>query len=96
MDIALLIETKNYQKVNDILKKDEVVSLASITFRDARIIGKEGYCCLISGLEQQCKKALELTEDLAKEITGSEKEMLIKKLKEEENKAVEGFGAILG
>jgi hypothetical protein len=96
MDILLLIEAKDYQKVSEMLKKDEVVSLASLVFKDAKLFGKEGYYCWISGLDQQCKKALELTKDLAKEITGKEKEEFIKKMKEEEEKAVEGFGAIFG
>lgn len=96
MDVVLLIESKNYQKVSEMLKKDELVSLASLLFKDAKLFGKEGYYCWISGLEQQCKKALELTKDLAKEVTGKEKEEFIEKIKEEEKKAVEGFGAILG
>jgi len=96
MDVLLLIETKDYQKVSEMLKKDEVVSLASLVFKDAKQFGKEGYYCWISGLEQQCKKALELTKELAKEITGKEKEEFMKKMREEEERAVEGFGAIFG
>jgi hypothetical protein len=96
MDVLLLIKAEDYQKVSEMLKKDEIVSLASLVFKDAKQFGKEGYYCWISGLEQQCKRALELTKDLAKEITGEEKEEFIKKVKEEEEKAVEGFGAIFG
>jgi hypothetical protein len=97
MDVLVLVEAKNYQKVSEMLKGDEVVSLASLVFKDAREFGKEGYYyCWVSGLESQCKKALELVKDLAREVTGNEKEAFIKKMEEDENKAIEGFGAILG
>ena len=96
MEILLWMDSKNYQKVRELLLRDEVVSLASLTFKEAKDFGKEGYYCLISGLEQQCKKALEIVKNQAKEVSGEEKENFIKKIKEEENKAIEGFGSILG
>jgi hypothetical protein len=96
MEVVLQVETKNYQKVREILLKDDLVSRASITFREAKAYGGEGYYCFISGLEEQCKKALEITKELAKEIKKDEKEKLINKIKEEENKALEGFGGIFG
>jgi len=108
MEILLLIETKNYSKLRDILLKDDVVSRASITFKDAKSLSdKEGYYCRISGTEEQCKKALELIKikpeeeggemiELAKEVENKEGEEVIKKIKEEEEKATEGFGGIFG
>jgi hypothetical protein len=97
MEIVLLIENKNYQKVRETLLKDSVVSLASIVFKDARITDKEGgYYCYINGLEDQCKRALELAKDLAKEVEGKEKEDVISKIKDDENRAIEGFGNIFG
>ena len=96
MEILLQIETKNYQKVRDILLKDEVVSLATVVFKEGKFLGKEGYYCYVSGLETQCKKALELTKDLAKEVGIKDKKDFISKMKEEENKAAEGFGGIFG
>jgi len=105
MELVLQIETKNYQKVRDILLKDDSVSRASIVFKEGSIIGKKDYYSYISGLEEQCKRALDLVKEkdektgeiveLAKEVTGSEKEELIKKIKEEEDKAIEGFGSIV-
>mgnify|MGYP000297662115 CR=1 FL=1 len=38
----------------------------------------------------------EVVEEIATEVTGEEKEKVINKLKEEENKAIEGFGGIFG
>jgi len=106
MEIVLFVEPKNYQKVKDVLLKDEEVSKASIVFKDARNYGKEeGYYIYISGLEEQCKKALEIvkekdekgnTVELAKEVKDKEREKFIRKIKEEENKANEAFGGIFG
>jgi len=107
MEVVLSIEMKNLQKVKDILLKDDAVSRASIVFKDAKgITGKEGYYCYVSGLDEQCKKALELvnvknektgeTTELAKEVKDKEKLDVINKIKEEENRAMEGFGGIFG
>ncbi|MEM5794183.1 MAG: hypothetical protein QXS48_01975 [Candidatus Aenigmatarchaeota archaeon] len=96
MEIVLQVETKDYQKVREILLKDDLVSRASVTFREGKGYGGEGYFCFIFGSEEQCKKALEVTKELAKEIKDEEKEKLISKIKEEENKALEGFGSIFG
>ena len=105
MEIVLKIESKNYSKVKDILLADDVVSRSSMVFKEGSIIGKEGYYCYLSGTEEQCKRALELIKEktetdeiieLAEEANDEEKEKLINKIKEEENKAIEGFGNILG
>ena len=105
MEIVLSIEQKNFQKVKEILLKDDVVSRASIIFKEAKgLTGKEGFYCYISGSEEQCKNALERVKienektgevlEIAKEVSGDEKEEVMRKIKEEENKALEGFGGI--
>jgi len=97
MEVVISIEMKNLQKVKDILMKDDVVSRASIVFKEAKgITGKEGYYCYLSGLDEQCKRALELAKDLVKEIKDKEKSDVINKIKEEEDKAIKGFGGIFG
>jgi len=107
MEVVVSIEMKNLQKVKDILLKDDVVSRASIVFKEAKgITGKEGYYCYLSGLDEQCKRALDILMlknektgeviELAKEVKDKEKENVINKIKEEENKAMEGFGGIFG
>jgi hypothetical protein len=96
MEVVLTFEGKNLQKLKDVLLKDDVVSRASIVFKEGSIIGKEGYYSYIKGTDEQCKKALELSKDLAKEVTGKDKEDLINKIKEEENRASEGMGSIFG
>lgn len=96
MEIVLNFESKILQKVRDVLLKDDVVSRASIVFKEGSIIGKQGYYCYIRGTDGQCKKALEISKDLAKEVTGKDKEELINKINEEENRASEGIGSIFG
>ena len=95
MEIVLQLESKNLQKVKDVLLKDDTVSRASIVFKEGKsLIGKEGYYCYISGGEEHCKRAVELSKDIAKEAEGKDKTKVIKKIKEEQDKAAEGFGSI--
>jgi len=96
MEIVLQLESKNAQKVKEILNKDQTTSRASITFRDGSLIGKEGQFCHISGTDEQCKKAIELTKEVAKETEKKVRDEFITKLKEEESKAGEGLGGIFG
>lgn len=97
MEIVLQVETKDYQKLRDILLKDDTASRASIVFKEGSIVSKKNcYYCHIAGTEEQCKKALELTKELVREVKDKEKEEIINKIKEEEKRAIEGFGDILG
>lgn len=97
MEIVIQIESKNLQKVKDVLLKDDTVSRASIVFKEGKsLLNKEGYYCYISGTEEQCKKALELAKDIAKEAAEKDKVKVINKIKEEQDKASEGFGGIFG
>ena len=96
MEIVLHFKSENFAKCKDILLGDDVVGRASLTFKEGSIIGKDGYYCYLSGTEEQCKKALELVKELAEEVKDETKSQLINKIKEEEEKAMEGFGNILG
>ena len=98
MEIVLKIKKENLQKVKDVLLKDDVVSRASVTFKEAKILGlkDDEYFCYISGLEEACKKAKELTKNLAEIANKKEEEEVIKKIKEEEESAMSGFGSIFG
>jgi alpha-D-ribose 1-methylphosphonate 5-triphosphate synthase subunit PhnG len=95
MEIVLHIESKNLQKAKEVLLKDDTVSRASIVFKEGKsLINKEGYFCYVSGSEEQCKKAVEISKDLAKEAEAKDKTEVIAKIKEEQDKASEGFGSI--
>ncbi len=102
MEIVLHVKGKEFTNFKEKLLGDEIVNRASIVFKDAKQFGKDsGYFCILSGTEDRCKRAIKLTKDedgneLAKEIVGEEKEKILKKIKEEEDKAIEGFGNILG
>lgn len=104
--MVLHIDAEKFAKVKDLLLKDEVVNRASILFKGAEEfgLGDKGYYCCVSGLDTQCKRALELAkgegkekgDELSKEVTGDKKEKILKKIKEEEDKALEGFGGLFG
>ena len=102
MELILHVDGNNYKKLQEKLLADEVVNRASIKFKDAKQFGKEkGYLCIVSGTEERVEQAKKLSEDkegnkIALEITGEEKEGILKKIKEEEDKAIEGFGGIFG
>jgi enoyl-[acyl-carrier-protein] reductase (NADH) len=102
MEIILHVAGNSYAKLKEKMLADEIVNRASIVFKDAKQFDKEGgYLFIVTGTEERCKRALELTKDeegneLATEISGKEKEKILKKIKEEEDKAIEGFGGIFG
>ncbi len=97
MELVFHVEKERYAELKEKLLKDEVASLASITFREAsQLGGEEGYYCIVSGSEEKCERAREICKEFAKEIEGEEKERILKKIKEEEEAATSGLGAILG
>ena len=98
MELILKFEKQNLQKVKDVLLKDEVVSKASITFKESKSLGFESdyYYCYISGLDEACDKAKELTKDLAEVVNEKDAKEIIEKIKSEEESAMTGFGDIFG
>jgi uncharacterized protein (DUF2164 family) len=96
MDLLLFSKRENSKKLEEKLKKDDLVSGASIKVRDAIIVNKDGVYFYLEGTEDKIKKAKELAKDLAEEVLGEEKQKVVKILREEEERAIEGFGAILG
>jgi len=98
MEVVFKIEKQNLQKVKDVLLKDETVSKASITFKESKGLGLDGdhYYCYISGLDEACDKAKELTKDLAEVVNERDSKEIIEKIKSEEESAMTGFGDIFG
>jgi hypothetical protein len=108
MEIVLHMEAEKYEKMKNKLMKDDSVSRASITFKEAKGVdqAKQGYYCYISGTDEQCQKALSMIKAknpktgeefiYATEVTGEEKEKVIATIKEETDKASEAFGGIFG
>lgn len=98
MELVLKVKKQDFEKVKTILLKDDTVSRASVKFRDSNSLGlKEGwYYFYVSGLEEACKKAKELTKELTKKIDKKEENDVIEKIKKEEETAISGFGSIFG
>ncbi len=96
MKEVLLVKSENKQKAEDILKKDDIVSRGSITIRTAASLGmnEDGYFFILDMPETSIKRAEELTKDIAQKY--KDKDKVIKRVEEEEDKAIEGFGNILG
>lgn len=104
MDMVMLIEPKSYERVRGILMRNELISKASVSFKEASITGKEGYYFYISGSEEQCNEVQKIAgvinsfagAGIMKDVKGDEKDQVIDTIKEEESKAIEGFGGIFG
>ena len=98
MEIVFKIKKQNLQKVKDVLLKDELVSKASIIFRESKSLGFKGneYYCYVSGIDEVCERAKELVKDLGKIANKKHAEEAIKKIKLEEETAMTGFGDIFG
>lgn len=98
MEIVFKIEKQNLQKVKNILLSDEVVSRASIVFKESKSLGfeKDEYYCYISGLKEACSKAKRLIKDLGDIVNKKDKKEVIGRIKEEEESAMTGFGDIFG
>jgi alpha-D-ribose 1-methylphosphonate 5-triphosphate synthase subunit PhnG len=98
MEIVLKIKKQNFEKVKNIILKDDTVSRASVTFKESKSLGlkDDWYYCYISGLDEACKKVMELTKGLTENINKKEEEEVISKIKKEEEEAMAGFGGIFG
>jgi len=94
MEVVLYVERGDADKLREILLKDELVSRANVVFRDASFLEKDGFYVRIIGSEEQCKKALELSKELAKEVSGEEKEKVLKALREEDEEMLSGFSGV--
>lgn len=94
MEVVLYVEGEAAEKLREILLKDEVVSRANVLFKDAKPLDREGFYIRILGSEEQCKRALELSKDLAEEVSGEERERVLKALKSEDEEMLSGFSGV--
>ncbi|MEM5799046.1 MAG: hypothetical protein QXZ43_00015 [Candidatus Aenigmatarchaeota archaeon] len=94
MEILFKIK-KNFESIKQFILNDDSLSRASIIFKESSTLGEKEnfYYMLFSGAEEQCNKAKDLLKDKAELVNNQE---IIKKIKEEQDKAAEGFGAIFG
>jgi hypothetical protein len=98
MEVLFEVERNKLSKTKDVLLRDDIVSRASVLFKDASTfdIKRDVYFVYVAGLEEACKKTKDLMKDLGKEVEKKLKEEIIAKIKEEEDSAATGFGAIFG
>jgi hypothetical protein len=99
MKIVFSIEPANKAEAELIVKEDDIISRQSIIMRTAASLGMEAklgnvYVLVIDGSDVSINKARELLKNLAKLIEDSDE--IFRKIKEDDEKAVEGFGAIFG
>ncbi len=98
MKALFFIHMEHYSKAKSIVFADDIVARQSVNFREARALGihKDGYYLEIDGPHEAIKRAKDLLGDIAKETEGKEKEEILHKIREEEDKAAEGFGSLFG
>jgi hypothetical protein len=96
MRIVYLVSSENKAKAEDLLKKDEIVNRGSIVIRSAPSleINEDGYFIVYDGTDEALKIADALLKDIAKKYEKAE--TVLKKIDDQENSAIEGFGNILG
>lgn len=96
MKEVYLVSMENKNKAEMALKQDELVNRGSITLKEPSSIGmkEEGIFIILDASEDALKKAEDLLKGLAKKY--KKKNEVIKKVDEQENAAIEGFGNIIG
>ena len=96
MQEVFLVKSENKIKAEDIVKKDNVINRGSITIKQPASLGikEDGFFLVIDAQPEALKRAEQLLAGVAEKYP--KKDEVLKKIKEEEDKAIEGFGNILG
>ena len=98
MKLLFYLEKDKYQKANDALLKHDLLSRQSINFREAASLGlkEAGYYLELDCSEEAVEEAKKVLKDLAKELTGKEKDKILEIIQKQDEAAQSGFGAIFG
>ncbi len=96
MKAVYLASAANERKAEEALKKDDLVSRGSITVRLASSLDmkEEGYFIVLDASEEALKRAEELLKGLAARYKNAGE--VLKRLQEQEESAIVGFGNIMG
>ena len=96
MQEVFLVKAEDKQKAEDIVKKDDIVNRGSIAIKQPSALGfkEDGFFLVIDAQPEAIKRAEELLKGVAEKYM--KKEEVLKKIKEEEDRAIEGLGNILG
>ncbi len=98
MQAIFFVPKESYEQVKNKMLADDLVSRQSINFRDNTSLGldKEGYYIEIDGDKEALAKARELVNKSGKELKGKDKNTILKVIKDQEEKSMQGFGSIFG
>ncbi len=99
MDWIAFVKRENARKAEELLRSDVyLAAMQSINVRDAKALGmeKDGSFFLIGGTEEGVNKCKELIKEFVEKVDEKDLKKAAEKVKEEEEKAAEAFGAILG
>lgn len=93
---VFIVNSENKNKAELLLRGDDLIGRQSITIRLATALGlkEDGYFILINGSDESIKKAEDLLKGVAEKYKDGE--IVIEKIDEEEDSAIEGFGNIVG
>lgn len=94
MEIVLYVERGRAERLRDLLLRDDLVSRANVILKDAGFLNRDGFYVRIIGSEEQCERALEISKELAVEVSGEERERVLRALKEEDEDVLSGFSGI--
>jgi hypothetical protein len=99
MDWITFVKKENVSKAEHAIKGDlSTASRQSITIKDAKAldIDKEGSFFFISGSDEGVEEVKGLMKEYVEDAKEEELNKAKEKIKEEEDKAAEGFGGIFG
>ena len=95
MEAVFIVSSDKRVPAEDALRRDDIVSRQSITLKQASALGfGDGYFIIVQGTPEAVALAEELLAGLAQKYDNAA--AVLAKLREEEDRAVEGFGNILG
>ena len=100
MKAIFFIPKDSYMQARAKVLENDLLSRQSVVFRDNTSLGlpDAGYYLDIEGDEKAIEEARKILKEIenAKELKGAEKEKIEKIIKEQEEQAQAGFGAIFG
>lgn len=93
---VFLVSGEKRMKAEDSLKKDDLTGRQSISIRMCSSLGfkDDGFFIIFDGTEDSLKKAKDLLKELTTEY--KDKDEVLKKYDDEEEKASHGFGFVMG
>ena len=99
MKAVFFVKKEKQLAAKNCLEGDDIASRMSISFRDNASLAMkdEGYYIELDGSDSQIARAKELLKEMGvKELKGKDLDKVLLAIKEQEDKADSGFGAIFG